>query len=467
MAEDRQTYEIDEAQESQYARAPLIDQEFLNDIMELVDTESQHALVNIFTDLHPADIAQVINNLPHRGGKYLFELLPIEVASETILELSEGVRENLVDELSSQRISDIVDELESDDAVDIVSELDDDVAQQVLRQLSPEDSAELIELMSYDEESAGGLMGTEFPIVSIDKTVEDAIRSVRDTAEDTEDIYEVLVVDENGALSGIVDLKSLLLHRPDVPIKDILEDDAVSVDVYLDQEEVAHLMRKYDMLTVPVVDGLNRPVGIITFDDIADVLHDEAIEDMERMSGLSDHEEVQSTVFGIAKSRFPWLLVGFAGEILAAIVLWSFSASIERVIISTFFIPIIMAMGGNCGIQSSSIVVRGLATGEIAFTKTFVRLSKEFLSALISGTALALLLFGISAFWFQDYQFGLVVSLALLVVMTNATLVGSTVPLILNKFGVDPAIATGPFITTTNDALGLFIYLAFLTLIYL
>jgi magnesium transporter len=226
-------------------------------------------------------------------------------------------------------------------------------------------------------------------------------------------------------------------------------------------------MRKYDLLTLPVVDQENRPVGIITFDDIADVIHEEAQEDIQRMSGITDDSDTSSTVFEIFRGRLPWLLVGFVGEILAAIVLSSFEKQISIVLASAFFIPIIMAMGGNSGIQASSIVVRGLATGELVLSKTFRRLMREFLAALLNGSILSTLLFVIVYFWIGDAYFGITVALSLLVVIINATLVGATVPLILDRMDIDPALATGPFITTTNDALGLFIYLGFLTIIYL
>jgi len=216
-----------------------------------------------------------------------------------------------------------------------------------------------------------------------------------------------------------------------------------------------------------VVDGENRPVGLITFDDIADVIHEEAQEDIQRMSGILDDTDTSSGVFDIFRGRLPWLLVGFAGELLAALVLSSFEAELSRVIAAAFFIPIIMAMGGNAGIQASSIVVRGLATGELALSRTFRRLSREFMAAVLNGTICSALLFGVVYLWIGDTYFGLTVGLSLLVVITNATLVGATVPLFLDRMKIDPALATGPFITTSNDALGLFIYLGFLTLIYL
>lgn len=445
----------------------IADAELLDDIEELVRANARPALLNILLDLHSADIASIINELPREEGRYLFEMLPPEEASEVLLDLHENVREDFLEELTAKRLSEIVEELDSDDAVDIVAELDEDVAEQVLETLEPEDSAELRALLSYDEETAGGLMATEFPTVLITGTVEDAIDAVRETAEETPDIYEVYVVDDDGIMRGVVDLKNLLLVKPRTPVTDIYDSDVISVRTDVDQEDVANVMRKYDLLTLPVVDAENHPVGIITFDDIADVIHEEAQEDIQRMSGIMEDTDTSSSILAIFRGRLPWLMVGFAGELLAAMVLSSFEAQISKVIAAAFFIPIIMAMGGNAGIQASSIVVRGLATGELALSKTFRRLGREFFAALLNGSILSSLLFVVVYLWIGDASFGITVALSLLVVITNATLVGATVPLILDRMNIDPALATGPFITTSNDALGLFIYLGFLTIIYL
>ena len=445
----------------------IADEELLEDIDDLVQSRSSAALLNILTDLHPADIATILNELHEEEAPYLFELLAPETASEVLLELNEHVREDLLEELGAKRLTEIVEELDSDDAVDIVAEMDEDVAEQVLEKLEPGESAELRELLAYDEDTAGGLMATEFPTVLHTGSVEDAIEAVRRTAEETPDIYEVYAVDEDGTLRGVVDLKNLLLVNPHTLIAEIMDSEVISVRTDVDQEDVANVMRKYDLLTLPVVTGENVPVGLITFDDIADVIHEEAQEDIQRMSGIIDDSDTSSSVFDIFRGRLPWLLVGFAGELLAALVLSSFEEELGKVLAAAFFIPIIMAMGGNAGIQASSIVVRGLATGELALSRTFRRLGRELLAALLNGSICSALLFGIVFYWMGDAQFGLTVGLSLLVVIINATLVGATVPLFLDRMNIDPALATGPFITTSNDALGLFIYFGFLTIIYI
>lgn len=444
----------------------LIDQELIDDIVDLIESESVAALLNIVLDLHAADLAALLNHLSFDQARAVFALLSSEDASEVIVELDDDLRERLLEELSTRELSDIVEELDSDDAVDIVSELDEETAQEVLAQLSSDDSAELRELLSFEPDTAGGLMKTETALVSLSATVQDAVESVRALAEDTTDIYEVFVVDEDQMLRGTVDLKSLLLNPSSRRISEIMNAEVISVRTDVDQETVANVMRKYDLVIVPVVDEGNHPVGVITFDDIADVMHEEATEDIQRLSGVSDSSAVRPHFYSITRSRIPWLLLGFAGEILAALVLERFQASMQEVLASAFFIPIIMAMGGNSGTQSSTVVVRGLATGEISYHRVLKRLSQEFLSALLTGTILGLLLLGVVHIWIGDTRLGLTVGASLLVVITNATVFGATVPLILNRMKFDPALATGPFISTSNDALGLLIYLGFLTLIY-
>jgi magnesium transporter len=445
----------------------LADPELLADIRVLVEAESAAALLNILTDLRSADIADILNQMPEEQAKYLFELLPPDQASDVLMDLHDHVREELIERLSPERLSEIVVELDSDDAVDIVAELDDDVAERVLDTLEPDESAELRELLAFDDDSAGGLMATEFPEVLLSGTVEDAIEAVRHTAEDTPDIYEVYVIDEDGKLRGTVDLKNLLLVKGDTPISEIIDTDVISVRTDVDQEDVANVMRKYDLITLPVVDRENRPVGIITFDDIADVIHEEAQEDISRMSGIMDDADTTSTVKEMFRGRMPWLLVGFFGEIIAAFVLSTFEEELGKVLAAAFFIPIIMAMGGNAGIQASSVVVRGLATGEIHMSSTLKRLTREFITSLLMGVALGALLYAIVVMWAGDGRFALTVALSLLIVITNATIVGATVPLLLDRMNIDPALAIGPFITTSNDSLGLLIYLVLLTMIYI
>ena len=273
------------------------------------------------------------------------------------------------------------------------------------------------------------------------------------------------VVDQRGELLGFLPVGDLIVEGPGRRMAKVMKP-AVSVRADLDQEEVANIIEKYDLVSVPVVNDRNQVIGRITVDDVVDVIKEEATEDIERMAGLAGTEETSSSVFATSRIRLPWLFVGFFGEMLSALVLRNFQASLDQIIASAFFIPIIMAMGGNAGIQSSAIVVRGLATGEVQSSKIGRRLTKEAGIAIVNGIILSAFLFGICSYWLDDTLFGLVAGLALLVVVANATLVGALIPFILERFEIDPAIATGPFITTTNDALGLLIYFWFITLLY-
>ncbi len=258
-----------------------------------------------------------------------------------------------------------------------------------------------------------------------------------------------------------------MIHSPNRKIYKVMDPEVISVKADVDQEAVAEIFKKYDVLSLPVVDNENRVIGRITVDDVVDVIVEENTEDIQKMAGLTGEETIGSSIFRVSRIRLPWLLLAFVGELVAVFVLRSFQASLEKIIIAAFFIPIIMAIGGSAGIQSSAIVVRGLATGEILMAETGRRLLRETGVAFLNGLLLSILIFAISSIWFDDALFGLTVGIALLLVVTSATIVGATVPLGLMRLRIDPAIATGPFITTANDALGLLIYFACMTLIYL
>lgn len=443
-----------------------LDDELLTDIRELIRDDARISLQNILADLHAADIADLIENLDEEGRTYVFNLLSSEVASDVLTELDESTREPLLAALSPEGLTKIVGELESDDAADLIADLEQDVATKVLGTIEAEDAANVQRLMRYPEDSAGGIMATEVLTAKSTDTVKTAIRKVREFAKLAVQVYNVYVVDETGVLLGFLPVSDLILLGPGRRMGKVMQP-VISVPADMDQEEVAHLMRKYDLVSVPVVNDLRQLIGRITVDDIVDVLQEEATEDIERMAGLTGSEETSTSVFAASRIRLPWLMVGFAGEMLSAFVLSSFQASLEAIITAAFFIPIIMAMGGNAGIQSSAIVVRGLATGDVRVGQLGKRIGREFGVAVVNGLILGVMIFFVSLFWIQDARFGMTVGISLLVVIMNATIVGAVVPFMLERFDVDPAIATGPFITTSNDALGLLIYFGFMSLLYL
>lgn len=434
--------------------------EIAENISYLIQEKDVPSLRNIILDTHPADLADIMRELGDKERDYLFSLIDSETASDVLLELDEVTREELIEEIATDRLSKIIDEMDSDDATDVVAELPDELAEKVLSIIDTKDRAEVEQLLEHDEETAGGIMQLEFVAVYEDQTVDDAIQVIRHKAQEVEPIHHVYAIDRAGKLRGVVPLKDLILAGEDKIIKDIMDEDVISVTVEKDQEHVARLARKYDLISVPVVDHEDRLVGRITFDDIVDVMHEEAAEDLHRMAGITDEEVLQeNSTLRISRLRMPWLLVAFFGELVSAYILSRFQASLGQILAMAFFIPIIMAMGGNAGMQSSTIVVRSIAMAEGGATDLWSRVFRELRVALLNGFILALLIFAVVSLWLHQPSFGLVIGIAMLVVILNASVVGSLVPFVLNRMNYDPAIATGPFITTSNDVLGLFIYL--------
>ncbi len=444
-----------------------IDEEFLDDLRELIQIRSTASIINILSDLHSPDIADIIDNLDSEDRLFIFELLDDETASEVLLELDEKVREDLLERLSHLRIRDIVDELDSDDAADIVGGLSDEVAERVLDDIDKEDSQTLKELLRYPTDSAGGIMATEFVSVNKNDTIQKAIQRVRKMLKEIGEIYNVYVLDEVGILVGFIPVRDLIVHNPRRRVYKVMESEFHSVDVLTDQEEVANIMKKYDLITVPVVNTKGEMLGKITFDDIMDVIHEEAEEDIQKFAGIAGTELVSHGVWDISRRRMPWLAIAFLGQMISAVILSSFHESLEKIIASAFFIPIIMAMAGNAGIQSSAVVIRGLGTGEIWEGMLVKRMIKESGVAITNGLVFAMSIFLVGWLWIDDALFGLVLGFSLLTVIASATVVGATIPFILTRLKIDPAVATGPFITTSNDALGLLIYFAALSLLYL
>lgn len=446
----------------------MMDEKDLNQIVEdlefLAAEKDKPKILNILIGNHPADIANIIRNLSDEHNQYVFNLLDADTASDVIMELDDVSRERLVSELRHDRLSEIVDEMDSDDATDLVAELPEEVAERVLDSIDEEDSEEVKELLRHEEDTAGGIMALEFISVGEDVTVDQAIKEIRTKTEEVGEVYNVYVVNNKGQLVGVFPLKKLILARSNVKVKNLMNREVISVPIDMDQEEVANNFRRYDLVSIPVIDNSGKLVGRITVDDIVDVMEEEASEDIQKMAGITDEEEIRETsVFKISFGRLPWLIIAFIGQLLAALVLKQFETSLKEIFMATLFIPLMMAMGGNSGIQASIIVVRGIALGELNPGDTLQRLSKEIKVALFNGTVCGILLFGVVAV-LDKPPFGMVLALAMLTVILNASLFGASIPLILKRVGVDPAIATGPLITTFNDIIGLFIYLGLIAL---
>ena len=437
--------------------------EILDNLRYLIKADQTNFTLPVIADLHPSDIAEIISHLIEEERRAIFSLLPSERASEVLVELGENVVEDVLEEMDSRQIAEMVNEMESDDAADIVSDLPPEQAEEVLEHVEDESSEEIQELLLYPEDSAGGIMAKEFVSVTSGATVKIATEEIRRRHEEVENIYYCFVTDDFGTLLGSVSLRSLILADNKTLVRDIMDKDIATITVEMDQEEVARIFKKYDLVVAPVINNRQKLLGRITIDDIVDVIDEEIEEDLARIAGTGEEEVLEDSVMQITRARLPWLVLSFIGQIIAAIIMKYFEGTIQQIIASTFFIPMVMAMGGSVGQQSSIIVVRGLATGEISFGDTRRRLQREFSVAVMNGIVLGTLIFVIIYLWDRDYLFGILLAISLLFIIINASLFGAIIPILFKILNVDPALATGPFVTTFNDVVGLLIYFTLLT----
>jgi len=454
---------------------PLIEVEpgFVEDLISLVESKEQSMVLNILADLHPADLGEVIAHLPRDRAQVVFMWLPVDRAGDVLAELEDDFRAALLEETPHVRLTALIDELDSDDAADVLADLPEEVAERILPTL--EDAEDVKELLSYDEDTAGGIMATEYVAVPDTLTVSEATEEVRRNAELGNEIFAIFVVDNDHQLLGKISLKRLLLSRSAAPVSLIMDTDVVSVATDLDQEEVARVMERYDLISLPVVDDDNRLAGMITIDDVVDVIREEAEEDIQRMSGVARSEESTDPVLKIMMGRLPWLLAGLVGASFAAAVIWGFHESLQQAAVLAGFIPIIMATAGNAGIQSSAITVQQLASGDVWASNLTRRLAKELkvalLNGLISSIVLGVGIVVLAPLVLSDIANPRILAgtsmIALLIVIVQATTFGTLIPLLLNRFGIDPALATGPFITTTNDIIGILVFFTLAELLYL
>lgn len=420
------------------------------------------AVKAMIEDLHPADIADAIDRLNPDYSLLVFGYLDTETAAEVLVHLEESVRESIVEALTDELLAAIIGELDSDDAADILAEMDDERRHLVMAAMPHDEVREVRSLLRHDEESAGGLMALEVVAVNQDSTAKQALEVLRSMADEVEDVYNIYAVDAQGRLRGTASLKDVVLANPRSKMANIIDTEVIAVTPEMDQEEVAHLFHKYDLVAAPVVDHDGRLVGRITFDDVFDVVEEEASEDMTLMAGITDEAISERSIFRLSWIRLPWLLVAFAGEMISAIVMKSFKTGLESIVTAALFIPLIMAMGGNIGIQSATVVIRGLATGEFDIHDMWWRLFSEIRVTLLNGIIIAVLVVPVVALMQHEVQVGMVLSIALICVLLNAAILGTLIPFVLKRLKIDPAVATGPFITTTNDILGLVIYFSLL-----
>lgn len=423
----------------------------------------QHSL----RDLHGADIAEIIDELNSDEGKYLFKLLHNELAADTLLELDEDVREELLESLTTKEIAAHIEEMDSDDAADVVSELPEEKQREVISQLEDKEQVSDIEvLLNYNEGTAGALMAREYIKANINWPVDRCIVQLRRQAQEVEHVYTIYVIDDEEHLLGLLSLKSLLVANPKQTIGELYTPNIKFVEAKRSSEDAARLMEKYDLVVLPVVDENKKLIGRITIDDVVDVIKEEAERDYQMASGLSEKVESSDSVWIISRARLPWLLVAMLGGILGSLVIGHYEGELRIHPEMALFIPLIAAMGGNVGIQSSAIVVQGLSNGDIEMQGMLARLLKELVVGLINGLVCASVILGYNILTNDSLNLSLTVSIALLTVICFAAVFGTFVPLVLNRYKIDPALATGPFITTTNDILGVFIYFLMGYLLY-
>ncbi len=438
-----------------------ITREYIDMLKELIENESTEEIKAWMEPLHPADIAEIMDDLTMDEAKYVYLLLEGEKASDVLIEIPENDRKRFLRVLPPELIaSKFIEYMDSDDAADIVADLDEDLKKEVLMGIEDtEQAGDIVDLLEYEEDTAGGIMAVEMVSVNENWTVSTCLKEISRQAEEVDEIYYIYVTDDKDKLRGVLSLKKLILNSTSTQIKNIYNPDVISVSTGTRQEEVAEIMDKYDLVAIPVVDNIGRLKGRITFDDVIDFVREEAERDYQMVSGITGDVEPGDKVWELLRARFPWLLIGLLGGILGALVLGSHESELAQVTELAFFIPLIAAMAGNVGVQSSSIVVQSIASGVKEIESTGKRLLKEVLVALATASIFAILIFAYNYFSQGSMALTYSVSISLFIVIIFASIFGTFIPMLLHRLKIDPALATGPFITTMNDIIGLFIYL--------
>jgi len=442
-----------------------ISKDLIQQLEQLIQKNDDVQLGILLNDLHHADIAEILDELDFEEATYIFKVLDSEKTAEILLELEDDLRENILNRLSPKEIAEELDELETNDAADIIAELSQHRKEEVISELQDvEHAKDIVDLLRYDEDTAGGIMHKELVKVNENWNVLTCVKEMRIQAENISRVHSIYVVDDDDRLKGRLSLKDLLTTSTKTPIRDIYISKLNYVKVDSEDVEVARIMQKYDLEAIPVVDELGRLVGRITIDDIVDVIKDEADKDYQLAAGITQDVEANDSVLELTKARLPWLLIGMVIEIFASFVLKSNEQAFQRYSTLIIFVPLLSATAGNIGVQASAIVVQGLANGTLKeFSRNYF--SKELTVAMISGTIISLLLLIYHSIMYQQYLVGLAISISIIVVILFAATLGTLVPLFLHKNKIDPAIATGPFISTTNDVFGIILYFAIAKLI--
>ncbi|MCM1293203.1 MAG: magnesium transporter [Bacteroides sp.] len=440
--------------------------EYLEYIRKIINDGDTEAARRELADLHPADIAELYQELHLNEAEFLYKLLDREVAADVLMELDEDDRRKLLSTMPAEEIAkQFIDHLDTDDAVDIIQELDEEDRDEILSHIDDvEQAGDIIDLLKYDEDTAGGLMGTEMIVVNENWSMPECIKQMRMQAEDIDEIYYVYVVDNDYKLKGVLSLKKLITDPSVSKIKHVMDADPVAVKADTPIDDVALDFEKYDLVAMPVIDSIGRLLGRITVDDVMDQVRESSERDYQLASGLSSDVETDDSLLTQTKARLPWLLIGMVGGIGTSMILHKFEGRLALDPALALFIPLIGGTGGNVGTQSSAIVVQGLANGSLDIRNSVRQLIKELGIGIINGCIISLLVFAYNYFFGGiDFEVTLSVSLSLMGVVIFASVFGTFVPLMLERFKVDPALATGPFISITNDIIGMVIYMVIST----
>ncbi|QMU63453.1 MAG: magnesium transporter [Flavobacteriaceae bacterium] len=435
-----------------------ITKELLENVNHYVSSSNNKALEQLFGEMHHADIAEILDAISFDHAVYIIKLLDSETTSEVLMDVDDDVREKILKSLSAKEIAEEVEELDSDDAADIIAELSEERQEAVMSAIEDEDHVkEIEELLTYDEDSAGGLMAKELVKVNENWSVLKCVKEMRIQAGEVTRVHSIYVVDDAGKLKGRLSLKDLLITSTKTPISEVYIPKVDFVTVHVPSEEVANIMRKYDLEAIPVIDDMGLLVGRITIDDIVDVIKEDADKDYQLAAGLVEDVEADDSILALTKARLPWLILGLFGGLGSVLIMEGYEGAMENYKELFFFTPLIAAMAGNVGVQSAAIIVQGLANDNVKGS-LWKRLLKEIELSLINGLVLGLLVIAVAPLLKLSLQFSFTVSLSMLCVIIVASLIGTFVPIILDKRGIDPAIATGPFITTSNDIFGIFLF---------
>ncbi|HAS46198.1 MAG TPA: magnesium transporter [Microscillaceae bacterium] len=445
----------------------VLTKEFLEEVEHAIDTKNARYVLDNLATLRPADISSILDEMDTEQSMYVMDLLDEETGAEIISYLDEDTCIPFLKNYSSQSIAQWVNHIDSDDAADILNELPLQTREEIIAYLGSKEKADdIVDLLHYEEDCAGGLMAKELIQANINWTVAQAIGEIRRQAEEVEKIFSLYVVDDGGILLGRVSLKKIILSNDETRIADIYEKDIVSVKTYQDEEEVAEIMRKYDLAAVPVINERGKLMGRITIDDAVDVITEQAEEERQIITGIAEDIEEDDNVLRLTRARLPWLIIGMAGGLLGARFIGFFEKDLALIPAMAFFIPLITATGGNVGIQSSSIVLQSLANKSMIGVNYFQRLFKVLVVAIINGVVISGIVFGFTIILGQTINLATIVAFSLFFVVLLASFMGTITPLILDKLGINPALAAGPFITTANDLLGLAVYFSTAHVLY-